>query len=103
MGLGGFGGAGLEGPPNVTVGAGQAPPLTGCLRPYSYIQDQIMRFLTRYTCEKCICPQVAPTRTPGRAALAPLPPLSLLLLFTHRDAIKSGRRGAGQRPRRGYH
>ena len=37
MGLGGFGGAGLEGPPNVTVGAGQAPPLTGCLRPYSYL------------------------------------------------------------------
>jgi hypothetical protein len=37
MGLGGFGGAGLEGPPNVTVGAGQAPPLTGCLRPYSFI------------------------------------------------------------------
>ena len=99
MGLGGFGGAGLEGPPNVTVGAGQAPPLTGCLRPYSYIQDQIMRFLA---CDG-ICPQVAPTMTPGRAALAPLPPLSLLLLFTHRDAIKSGRRGAGQRPRRGYH
>ena len=33
MGLGGFGGAGPEGPPNVTEGAGQAPPLTGCLRP----------------------------------------------------------------------
>ena len=37
MGLGGFGGAGPEGPPNVTEGAGQAPPPTGCLRPYSYI------------------------------------------------------------------
>ena len=36
MGLGGFGGAGPEGPPNVTEGAGQAPPPTGCLRPYSY-------------------------------------------------------------------
>jgi len=35
MGLGGFGGAGPEGPPNVTEGAGQAPPPTGCLRPYS--------------------------------------------------------------------
>ena len=34
MGLGGFGGAGPEGPPNVTEGAGQAPPPTGCLRPY---------------------------------------------------------------------
>ena len=34
MGLGGFGGAGPEGPPNVTEGAGQAPPLTGCLRPF---------------------------------------------------------------------
>ena len=33
MGLGGFGGAGPEGPPNVTEGAGQAQPLTGCLRP----------------------------------------------------------------------
>ena len=29
MGLGGFGGAGPEGPPNVTEGAGQAPPQTG--------------------------------------------------------------------------
>jgi len=37
MGLGGFGGAGPEGPPNVTEGrAGQAPPLTGCSRPYSF-------------------------------------------------------------------
>ena len=36
MGLGGFGGAGPEGPPNVTEGAGQAPPPTGCLRPYSF-------------------------------------------------------------------
>jgi len=35
MGLGGVGGAGPEGPSNVTEGAGQAPPLTGCLRPYS--------------------------------------------------------------------
>ena len=34
-GPGGFGGAGPEGPPNVTEGAGQAPPQTGCLRPYS--------------------------------------------------------------------
>ena len=33
MGLGGVGGAGPEGPPNVTEGAGQAPPPTGCLRP----------------------------------------------------------------------
>ena len=33
MGLGGVGGDGPEGPPNVTEGAGQAPPLTGCLRP----------------------------------------------------------------------
>ena len=30
MGLGGFGGGGPEGPPNVTEGAGQAPPPTGC-------------------------------------------------------------------------
>ena len=37
MGLGGFGGAGPEGPPNVTEGAGQAPPPTGCLRPYSLV------------------------------------------------------------------
>jgi hypothetical protein len=36
MGLGGFGGAGPEAPPNVTEGAGQAPPPTGCLRTYSY-------------------------------------------------------------------
>ena len=34
MGLGGFGGAGPEGPPNVTEGTGQAPPITGCLRPF---------------------------------------------------------------------
>ena len=32
---GGFGGGGPEGCPNVTEGAGQAPPPTGCLRPYS--------------------------------------------------------------------
>ena len=32
MGLGGFGGAGPEGPPNVTEGAGQAPPPTGGVR-----------------------------------------------------------------------
>ena len=37
MGLGGFGGAGPEGPPKVTEGAGQAPPPTGCLRPYSFV------------------------------------------------------------------
>jgi hypothetical protein len=30
MGLGGFGGAGPEAPPNVTEGAGQAPPPTRC-------------------------------------------------------------------------
>jgi hypothetical protein len=40
MGLGGFGGAGPEGPPNVTEGAGQAPPPTGCVRPYSFISPQ---------------------------------------------------------------
>ena len=34
MGLGWFGGAGPEGLPNVTEGAGQAPPLTGGLRPF---------------------------------------------------------------------
>ena len=37
MGLERFGGGGPEGPPNVTEGAGQAPPPTGCLRPYSLI------------------------------------------------------------------
>ena len=41
MGLGGFGGAGPEGPPNVTEGAGQAPPLTGCLRPFHLV---VLRF-----------------------------------------------------------
>ena len=34
MGLGWFGGAGPEGPPNVTEGAGQAPPPTACVRPH---------------------------------------------------------------------
>ena len=34
MGLGGVGGGGgRRPPPNVTEGAGQAQPLTGCLRP----------------------------------------------------------------------
>ena len=33
MGLGGVCGAGPEGPPNITEGAGQAHTLTGCLRP----------------------------------------------------------------------
>ena len=40
MGLGGFGGAGPEAPPNVTEGAGQAPPPTGCLHPYSSISPE---------------------------------------------------------------
>ena len=43
MGLGGFGGAGLEAPPNVTEGAGQAPPPTGCLRPYSSVGISVGR------------------------------------------------------------
>jgi len=42
MGLGGFGGAGPEGPPNVTEGAGQAPPPTGCLRPYSFLSILVL-------------------------------------------------------------
>ena len=37
MGLGGVGGGGPEGPPNVTEGAGQAAPLTGCLGPIHLI------------------------------------------------------------------
>ena len=49
MGLGGFGGAGPEGPPNVTEGAGQAPPPTGCLRPYSsylYLPTEGLNLIT---------------------------------------------------------
>jgi hypothetical protein len=38
MGLGGFGGGGPEGPPNVTEGAGQAPPPTGALS-YSFPEN----------------------------------------------------------------
>ena len=33
MGLGGFGGPARRAPPTLLEGAGQAPPLTGCLRP----------------------------------------------------------------------
>ena len=40
MGLGGGWGVGPEGPPNVTEGAGQAPPLTGW-RPYAYLPCQL--------------------------------------------------------------
>ena len=32
MGLGGFGGPARRAPPTLLEGAGQAPPLTGCLR-----------------------------------------------------------------------
>jgi hypothetical protein len=42
MGLGGFGGAGPEGPPNVTEGAGQAPPPTGCLRPFHFTPTGVL-------------------------------------------------------------
>ena len=38
MGLGGVGGAGPEGPPNVTEGAGQAPPLTGCCALFIFLR-----------------------------------------------------------------
>ena len=51
MGLGGFGGAGPEGPPNVTEGAGQAPPPTGCVRPYSLGYRLVLLPSTRV----CVC------------------------------------------------
>ena len=53
MGLGGFGGAGPEGPPNVTEGAGQAPPPTGCLRPYSYHTTTYYRHLGTAGAVRC--------------------------------------------------
>ena len=43
MGLGRFGGAGPEAPPNVTEGAGQAPPLTGCFALFIYKPKNVAR------------------------------------------------------------
>ena len=60
MGLGGFGGGGPEGPPNVTEGAGQAPPPTGCLRPYSFWVARL------FCCQGVLSPRVLGLHASGK-------------------------------------
>ena len=65
---GGVGEAGPEVPPNVTEGAGQAPPLTGCLRPF-HLSDRLARSSDLRECvrDKDVDPETT-RRTGGRRA-----------------------------------
>ena len=71
MGLGGFGGPARRAPPTLLEGAGQAPPLTGCLRPIHLYSDstkkQVLLVIAR-TCRArgaMSVDTVASVSTPG--------------------------------------